>query len=204
MSRRHRLHQPQRALSLVAASGHGYWHSLSSPELAHGNGGASSGGEGKRGKSTIPQTAWRRANCSARAGVIMRPVPRLLGARGGTLKAPRSSPTPSCVRPSSNCSAVSLVPRQPFPGRAMRLPVLSAKVSPLPKPFARTSGRSTCPCSTRKRENDRQCLFVALFANSLRCNGASASKGRPSVARLASSWQSRRSRHSAPAPAHRA
>jgi hypothetical protein len=30
---------------------------------------------------------------------------------------------------------------------------------------------------------------VALFANSLRCNGASAAEGRPSVARLASSRQ---------------
>ena len=30
---------------------------------------------------------------------------------------------------------------------------------------------------------------MALFANSLRCNGASAAEGRPSVARLASSRQ---------------
>jgi hypothetical protein len=33
------------------------------------------------------------------------------------------------------------------------------------------------------------CLHLALFANSLRCNGASAAEGRPSVARLASSQQ---------------
>ena len=32
-------------------------------------------------------------------------------------------------------------------------------------------------------------LELALFANSLRCNGASAAEGRPSVARLASSRQ---------------
>ena len=37
------------------------------------------------------------------------------------------------------------------------------------------------PCSERQE--------LALFANSLRCNGASAAEGRPSVARLASSRQ---------------
>ena len=39
--------------------------------------------------------------------------------------------------------------------------------------------------------------FLALFANSLRCNGASAAEGRPTVARLASSRQPvTQSRHS--------
>ena len=33
------------------------------------------------------------------------------------------------------------------------------------------------------------CRLLALFANSLRCNGASAAEGRPTVARLASSRQ---------------
>ena len=35
----------------------------------------------------------------------------------------------------------------------------------------------------------RRLQQLALFANSLRCNGASAAEGRPSVARLASSRQ---------------
>ena len=46
--------------------------------------------------------------------------------------------------------------------------------------------------------NLRQRQVLALFANSLRYNGASAAEGRPSVARLASSRQPvTRSRHSA-------